>query len=299
MVRLCEDFSVGDTHAVLDYVEFYEREFDQVVRSVRHVVGSAAEDIAQEAFIAAFDQWDDVRHLDLPVAWVNKVAHRIAWRSAQRERARAEIERHGSSAQVPPARDLDLIAALADLRDRHQAAVWLHHVQDRPVAEVAELLGCSVGATKVLLMRARQHLARRLRAVDGRWVSEQNWTRTAIARRITASSRVEYVEPILDDDLGGIGGRWVLSVDGGSYRLERDDGLRLDDGRLDLRGTTASIDPFGTPGRASFRLMLDADRLRIDRVVTTLPPTRGVPDGVWLDLFLESGPLRYAGSTCL
>ena len=63
--------------------------------------------------------------------------------------------------------------------------------------------------------------------------------------------------------------------------------------------TTASIDPFGTPGRASFRLMVDADRLRIDRVVTTLPPTRGVPDGVWLDLFLESGPLRYAGSTRL
>jgi RNA polymerase sigma-70 factor (ECF subfamily) len=298
-VRLCEDFSVGDTYAVRDYVEFYEREFDHVVRSVRHVVGPAAEDIAQEAFIAAFDQWDDVTHLDLPVAWVNKVAHRIAWRSAQRERARAEIERHGSSAPVPPARDLDLVAALADLRDRHQAAVWLHHVQDRPVAEVAELLGCSVGATKVLLLRARQHLARRLRAVDGRWVSEQNWTRTAIARRITASSRVEYVEPILDDDLGGIGGRWVLSVAGGSYRLERDDGLRLDDGRFDLRGTTASIDPFGTPGRASFRLMLDADRLRIDRLVTTLPPTRGVPDGVWLDLFLESGPLRYAGSNRL
>ena len=110
MLRLCEDFWVGDTHAVLDYVEFYEREFGRVVRSVRHVVGPAAEDIAQEAFIAAFDQWDDVTHLDLPVAWVNKVAHRIAWRSAQRERARAEIERHGSSAQVPSARDLDLIS---------------------------------------------------------------------------------------------------------------------------------------------------------------------------------------------
>ncbi len=149
-------------------------------------------------------------------------------------------------------------------------------------------------------MRARQHLARRLRAVDGRWVSEMNWTRTAIARRITASSRVEYVEPILDDDLGGIGGRWVLLVDGGSYRLERDDGLRLDDGRFDLRGTDRIDRPrSATPGRASFRLMLDADRLRIDRVVTTLPPTRGVPDGVWLDLFLESGPLRYAGSTRL
>ena len=300
VVQLCEDFSVGDTHAVLDYVEFYEREFDHVVRSVRHVVGPAAEDIVQEAFIAAFDQWDDVRHFDLPVAWVNKVAHRIAWRSAQRVRARAEIERHGSSVQVPPARVLDPTAVLADLRDRHQAAVWLHHVQDRPVAEVAEMLGCSVGATKVLTMRARQHLARRLKGVDGRWVSEQRWTRTAIARRITASSRVEYVEPILDDDLGGIGGRWVLLVDGGSYRLERDDGLRLDDGRFDVRGNDRIDRPVRISGSGVVPLDArrgpSAHRSPGDRV---LPPTRGVPDGVWLDLFLESGPLRYAGSTRL
>jgi RNA polymerase sigma-70 factor (ECF subfamily) len=296
---LCEDFIVGDTRAGLDYVEFYEREFDRIVRAMRPSVGPAAEDIAQEAFIAAFDQWGTVAHLDLPVAWVKKVAHRVAWRSAQRERARAEIERHGRSVHVTPPRDLDLVAALADLPDRHEAAVWLHHMEDRPVADVAELLGCSVGAAKVLLVRARQHLARRLRAVDGRWVSEQTWTRTAIARRITASSRASHVEPILDDDLGGVGGRWVLSIVGGSYRLERDDGLRLDDGRFDLRGTTASLDPFGNPGRASFRLMLDADRLRIDRAVTTLPPTRGVPDGVWLDLFFESGPMRYAGPACL
>jgi RNA polymerase sigma-70 factor (ECF subfamily) len=290
---------VGDTRAGLDYVEFYHREFDHVARSVRHVVGPAAEDVAQEAFIAAFDQWNTVALLDLPVAWVKKVATRVAWRSAQRERARVEIERHGPSAHVPSARDIDLIAALADLPDRHEAAVWLHHMEDLPVAEVAALLGCSVGATKVLLMRARQHLARRLRAVDGRWVSEQNWTRTAIARRIAASSRAEYVEPILDDDLGGLGGRWVLSIDGGSYRLERDDGLRLDGGRFELCGTNASIDPFGNPGRATFRLRMDAGRLRIDRLVTTLPPTKGVPDGVWLDLFLESGSMRYAGAGSL
>jgi RNA polymerase sigma-70 factor (ECF subfamily) len=162
MVRLCEDFSVGDTHAVLDYVEFYEREFEHIVRAMRPSVGPAAEDIAQEAFIAAFGQWGTVAHLDLPVAWVRKVAHRIAWRSAQRERARAEIERHGRCASAPPERDLDLVAALADLPNRHEAAVRLHHMEDRPVADVAALLGCSVGATKVLLLRARQQLARRL-----------------------------------------------------------------------------------------------------------------------------------------
>ena len=286
---------MGDTSVSLDYVEFYEREFDSVVRAVRPSVGAAAEDVAQEAFMVAFGQWSTVGRLDLPVAWVKKVATRMAWRSAQRDRARAEIERHGRSAPVPAERDLDLIAALADLPDRHEAAVWLHHLQDRPVNEVAELLGCSVGATKVLLLRARQHLAVRLRAVDGRWVSEKNWTRTEIARRIASTSKAEYVEPILDVDLGGVGGRWELSISGACYRLERDDGLRLDHGRFAMCGPTASIDPVGNPGEATFRLGIDADRLRIDRVVTTLPPTRGVPDEVWLDLFFESGPMRYAG----
>ncbi|HYN31319.1 MAG TPA: sigma factor-like helix-turn-helix DNA-binding protein [Ilumatobacteraceae bacterium] len=290
---------MGDTSAGLDYVEFYDREYSNVVHSVRPLVGAAAEDVTQEAFVAAFGQWDTVAELGLPVAWVKKVAMRLAWRAAQRERVRADIEQHSGS-RLPPAEcDLDLIAALADLPDRHEAAVWLHHMEDRPVADVADLLGCSVGATKVLLMRARQLLAKRLRAVDGRWVSELNWTRTAIARRIASSSRAEYIEPILDDDLGGVGGRWELSISGGSYLLERDDGLRLDHGRFEVRGTAASIDPVGNPGEATFRLVVDADRLRIDRVLTTLPPTRGVPDTVWLDLFFESGPMRYAGSARL
>lgn len=290
---------MGDATEALDYVEFYEREFLRVAGALRSLVGASAEDVAQEAFLAALGRWETVGDLDLPVAWVRKVATRIAWRTAQRERARAEIERCNPFARSPGDHDLDLIAALADLPHRHETAVWLHHIEDRPVADVADELGCTVAATKVLLMRARQHLARRLLGVDGRWVSEQHWTRNAIARRITATSGAGHVGPILDDDLGGVGGRWELSISSGSYRLARDDGLRLDHGRFDISGTTATIDPVGNPGQATFRLTVDADRVHIDRVSTTLPPTRGVPDVVWLDLFLESGPMRYAGSAAL
>ncbi len=286
---------MGDAPVGLDFAEFYDREFSRVAGAVRSVVGASAEDVAQEAFLVALGTWTTVASLDLPAAWVKKVAIRLAWRAAQRERARTEIERRSSCSRVPGEHDLDLIAALADLPHRHAVAVWLHHIEDHPVADVADELGCSVAATKVLLMRARQHLARRLIAVDGRWTSERQWTRTAIARRVTAISRADYVGPILDDDLRGKGGRWELSISGGSYLLARDDGLRLDHGRFGISATTATIDPAGNPGQATFRLTVDADRLRIDRVCTTLPPTRGVPDAVWLDLFLESGPMRYAG----
>jgi len=42
---------------------------------------------------------------------------------------------------------------------KQRAAVALHYYEDRPVAEVADLLGCSTTATKVMLHRARQALA--------------------------------------------------------------------------------------------------------------------------------------------
>ncbi len=286
---------MGERTLRLDFGEFYEREFGHTARSLRPLVGASAEDVAQEAFLVALRQWSMVSELDVPIAWVGKVARRLAWRASGRERARAVVEQRALGSASPGDRDLDLIAALVDLPDRHEAAVWLHHIEDRPVAEVADHLGCSIAATKVLLMRARQRLARRLLAVDGRWVSEQVWTRTTIARRITSTSRAAHVEPILDDDLGGVGGRWELSISGGVYRLGRDDGLRLDHGRFNIAGTTATIDPTDGEGMSTFRLVVDSDRLRIDRVSTTLPPTRGVPDRVWLDLFLESGPMRYVG----
>jgi Sigma-70 region 2 len=53
---------------------FYLREYHAVVRLAYALSGSrlAAEDIAQEAFLRAFRDWERIRH---PSAWVRKVAH--------------------------------------------------------------------------------------------------------------------------------------------------------------------------------------------------------------------------------
>lgn len=58
--------------------------------------------------------------------------------------------------------DLDLVRATATLPAQQRAAVALYYYEDRPIAEVADLLGCSGPAAKVLLHRARQALAARL-----------------------------------------------------------------------------------------------------------------------------------------
>jgi RNA polymerase sigma-70 factor (ECF subfamily) len=281
-----------------DFEEFYRLEFGRVARAIAAQAGSRAEDFAQEAFLVAHAKWDDVGALDLPVAWVRKVALRIAWRHREREAARARVEGLGSQGGESLDGDLDLVAALVGLPDRHAAAIRLHHLQDLPIVDVAEQLGCSVSAAKVLLMRGRQQLGRRLSGVDGRWVSERHWTPDAIARHVTAFAGAASVGPILEEDLRGIGGRWELFIHGRDYWLERSDGLHLDRGRFDLARGRATIEPTDNTGTASFRLLLDGDRAKVADICTSLPPTRGVADIVWLDLFLESGPLRYAGPAC-
>ena len=281
---------------VADFEEFYRLEFGRVARAIAEQAGSRAEDFAQEAFLAAYAKWDDVGVLDLPVAWVRKVALRMAWRHREREAARVRIEELGSRGGESLDGDLDLIAALADLPDRHAAAIRLHHLHDLPVADVAEQLDCSVSAAKVLLMRGRQQLGRRLSAVDGRWVSERHWTPDAIAQYVTEHAGADCVGPILEEDLRGTGGRWELSIDGRDYWLDRSDGLRLDRGRFGFLGGRAIIEPTDNTGKASFRFLLDGDRAKVDDILTSLPPTRGVADHVWLDLFLQSGPLRHVGA---
>ncbi len=54
--------------------------------------------------------------------------------------------------------DVDLIEAVRALPSHQRAAVALHYLEDRPVAEVADILGCSVGTAKVHLYRGRKRL---------------------------------------------------------------------------------------------------------------------------------------------
>ena len=55
---------------------FYLREYPQVVGLLNGLLGSrlVAEELAQETFLVAYRDWDRIRGLDNPRAWVRKVA---------------------------------------------------------------------------------------------------------------------------------------------------------------------------------------------------------------------------------
>jgi RNA polymerase sigma-70 factor (ECF subfamily) len=74
-----------------------------------------------------------------------------------KERRRTIAEVPEREAQIPPG-TTELLDALGALSPAQRAAVVLHYYADRPVREVAELIGSTPAAVSVHLHRARRRL---------------------------------------------------------------------------------------------------------------------------------------------
>jgi len=133
---------------------------------------AAAEDLAQEALVAAWHQWDRVGGYDRPGTWARRVvANRAAGRarrSGREQRANGRWLRRTRPSHVeldPP--DDQFWAAVRALPDRQAHAVALHYLEDRSVADIAAVLGCAEATVKVHLHRGRLALARTLGLAEG------------------------------------------------------------------------------------------------------------------------------------
>jgi RNA polymerase sigma-70 factor (ECF subfamily) len=159
---------VSDAEA--EYSAFFRDEFASVTRAAYLIVHDrdAAEDAAQEAFTQLHLRWSKISGYERPDAWVRRVAIRRAVRFAQRERLRSFLTRW-----VEPARetrqsvDADLAEAIRALSPQQRAAVVLHYFEDRPLPEVAEIIGCSHATAKVHVFKARKRLAELLHDRSG------------------------------------------------------------------------------------------------------------------------------------
>lgn len=145
---------------------FYEAEFGSIAVVAGAIVGNrmAGEDIAQEALTRASEQWDVVGQYDKPGAWVRRVAINLAL-NGKRRRANEQsmLQRLiGGSPTVTETRsgDPEVWDAIRQLPPRQRAAVALHYLEDRPVAEVAEIMEIAVSTTTTNLQKARTNLAR-------------------------------------------------------------------------------------------------------------------------------------------
>ncbi len=126
-----------------------------------------AEDLAQEAFIAAHQKWDRVGAYDKPVAWVRRVVANMAISAFRtkgaeaRALARLAAQRHVVLPELE-AEDHEFWEKVRALPGKQAQAVTLFYLHDLPVVEIADALDCSPATAKVHLFRGRQALATKL-----------------------------------------------------------------------------------------------------------------------------------------
>lgn len=145
----------------VEFAWLFQTEYEAVVRTVYLILHDRdrARDITQDAFTELLTRWRKISRYERPDAWVRRVAIRMAIRFLNRERRRPWVERGLDPATLPQPVDIDLLRAIEQLPPSQRAAIVLFYFEDRPVAEVADILGMAPGAAKVALHRARKHLA--------------------------------------------------------------------------------------------------------------------------------------------
>ena len=118
-----------------------------------------AADCAQEACARACADWIKLSRGGSPVPWVVRTSSNLAidrWRRARRARAH-EATFVASTGDTDPER-LDLYRALDALPRRQREVVVLRYLADMSEAEVAEVIGCSLGTVKSNAARGRAAL---------------------------------------------------------------------------------------------------------------------------------------------
>jgi RNA polymerase sigma-70 factor (ECF subfamily) len=120
---------------------------------------AAAEDIAQEAFLAAIrnlDRFDGGRPFG---PWLHRIVvnRAIDWTRARQLRGEAELVDAVAAAE-PGSLDDSLLEALAALPPDHRAVIVLRHLLEYTPGEIAELLGLPRGTVNSRLRRGLDSL---------------------------------------------------------------------------------------------------------------------------------------------
>lgn len=143
---------------------FYRREYPKMVAIAAAVSGnrSIAEDLAQEAMLRAHRHWSRVSTYERPGAWVRRATINLSLSAGKR--ATAELRRmlrfaEPSVLPEPQAADEGVWQAVARLRGNQRAAIALHYLEDRSIAEIAAILEISEATARVHLHRGRKALA--------------------------------------------------------------------------------------------------------------------------------------------
>jgi RNA polymerase sigma-70 factor, ECF subfamily len=147
--------------SVADLERLFREHWPRAYRAAHLVTGdaAAAEDIAQEGFLAAIrnlDRFDRRRPFG---PWLHRIVvnRAIDWTRARKLRREVEL---GDYLPAPPAPELDgsALGRIAELSPEHRAVVVLRYVLDYTPGEIAELLDLPRGTVNSRLRRGLDHM---------------------------------------------------------------------------------------------------------------------------------------------
>jgi RNA polymerase sigma-70 factor (ECF subfamily) len=147
--------------SVADLEQLFRAHWPRAFRAARLVTGdpSAAEDIAQEAFLAAvrnLDRFDRRRPFG---PWLHRIVvnRAIDWTRARRLRGEVElVDAHASAAE--PELNGSVLGRIGDLSPEHRAVIVLRYVLEYTPGEIAELLDLPRGTVNSRLRRGLDRL---------------------------------------------------------------------------------------------------------------------------------------------
>lgn len=147
-----------------------EEHSEFLYRFAYRLSGSAAdaEDLVQQAFLAAHTSLDQLREAGKARAWLVAVVRNAYRKSIRRERplsfsairsnpepvAESELEQLLNAASVQE--------ALAELPEEFRSTLILYYFDDQSYKEIAELLDVPIGTVMSRLSRGKAHLRQRL-----------------------------------------------------------------------------------------------------------------------------------------
>jgi len=165
--------SAGDRSA---FESLVRSRADSMFRLSVAILGDEADaaDAVQDAFIGVWRQLPRLREPERFEAWLRRIvvnSCRMTLRAKARRGVR-EMPIGDMDPAAAPARetgDVELLRiALRDLTADQRSILALHHLEGRPLAEIAEVLAIPVGTAKSRLFTARAALVRALGEEDRR-----------------------------------------------------------------------------------------------------------------------------------
>ena len=154
--------------ASVSFEEFYRAEYASVVRLAFVLTGrrDIAEELAQDAFLAAHRRWGRVSTYESPAGWVRRVVTHRSVSAGRRHltelRLLARLGRERPADPSIPLEAAELLSMVRDLPRRQAQVVALAFVEDRTIGEIAEILGCGEVSVRTHLRRGRAVLTHRL-----------------------------------------------------------------------------------------------------------------------------------------